>query len=259
MKQINLFSITKLLASASLEFHNSVCKIIETFSDIVASLGSLVGEYKEAIELQQRAANKDRGLSNTRALKEKDELRDALLSRFFKAASDFARSPIAGEKAAGQTVSDATSRFRGLMGYERNKQTGEVKTMIIALKQPTVWDAADVLNLRPLIGQIEEANTDFETEMNARIESESQKENLNTTEQRKITEGVYAQVVQKINAVSIVSPTTETDDCIDRLNALIEEYNRTIASMRAGGSGNEKRKKKETPDSESSGTGGLKL
>ena len=120
--------------------------------------------------------------------------------------------------------------------------------MMIDLRQPAVWDALSVMNLDRLAEQIENANTDFETEMNTRIEGESQKEKLIAAEQRKATEAVYAQIVQKINALSVVQPTAETDNCIDRLNALINEYNRTIASMRAGGTGNESRKKKETPD-----------
>ena len=248
MKQIAVFHLTRLLAAASLEFHNSVLGIVSAFGGVVASLGNLTDQYRDAIELQQRAANKERGLSNTQAINEKDEARDAFLSRFFKAVSDFARSPIADEKAAAQTVNAAVSRFRGLTGYERNKQTGEIRTMLIALRQPAVWDAADVLGLHRLIEQIETANTDFETEMNIRIEAEAQKEKLNFAEQRKATEAVYAQIVQKINAVSVVQPTDETDNCIDRLNALIDEYNRTIASMRAGGTGNESRKKKENPE-----------
>ena len=39
--------------------------------------------------------------------------------------------------------------------------------------------------------------------------------------------------------------SAETDNCIDQLNALIEQYDRTVSRMRAGGSGNEKLPKKD--------------
>ena len=251
MKKINLFKITRLLAATSLGFHSSAYNIIAMFGGIVGVLGSLMDEYGEAIELQKRASNKRRGLANTHAINEKDKVRDAFLNRFFKLVSDFARSPVAGEKATAQVVNDAVLRFRGLMGYERNKQTGEIGSMMLSLHQPAVWDALCVLRLDHIVEQIEAANADFEAEMNIRIEIESQKEKLVAAKQRKATEAIYTQIVQKINAISILQPTTETNDCINHLNALIKEFSRVIANMRAGGSGNEKRKKKETPDNES--------
>ena len=246
MKQIKTFGLTNLLASASLEFHNSAHNVISSFGAIVATLGNLITDYQASIQLQQRAGNKDKRLANTRAIAEKDKVRDAYLNRFFKSVSDLLISPVAGEKAAAQIIDDAISRFRGLSGYEMNKQTGEVKNMIITLRQQQIWNAAVQLGLDHLAEQIDSANADFESEMNTRIEDESQKEKLNTSQQRKATEKIYAQIVQKINAVAIVTPSAETDGCIDKLNALIEEYERTISSMRSGGAGNEKRKKKDS-------------
>ena len=247
MKQIVTFYQTRLLASASLEYHTTALNIITGFGSVVSNLGKLTDDYREAIELQQRAANKHRTLVNTNAITEKDKLRDVYISRFFKILNDLLISPVAVEKAAATTIFSVVARFRGVSGYERNKQTGEVRNMILTLKQPDIWDAAGTLNMRLIIEQIENANLEFEREMNIRIEGEAQKVKLNAAQQRKATESIYTQVVQKINAVAVVSPSNETDSCIDRLNALIEEYNRTIASMRIGGTGNEKRKKRVKP------------
>ena len=245
MKQIINFGITRLLTSASTEFHNAVFNIIFQFPSLVSALGSLVDDYHESISRHQRAANKDKNLANTRAIAEKDKARDTFLQRFFKSVADLARSPIAEEKEAAKTVGEATKRFHGLTTYEMNKQTGEVKNMIITLRQPAVWNAVVVLNLDGLVDRIENANIEFEVEMNTRVESESQKEKLITSKERKAAEAIYAQIVLKINATAVVMPSPETDNCIDLLNALIESYARTISRMRAGGSGNEKRTKKD--------------
>ena len=99
-----------------------------------------------------------------------------------------------------------------------------------------------------IVENIGSANAEFEREMTIRINAEAQNENLNAAQQRKHTEGIYLQIVQKINAISVIQPNNETENCTDLINALIDEYNRTIASMRTSGSGNEKRKKKETPN-----------
>ena len=248
MKQIKIFYLTRLLASASFAFHKSALAIISSFGGFIASLGTLLDDYTEAINLQQRAATKSRGLANTAALNEAEKIRDAYLNRFFKMLSDFMISPIADEKTNALTINNEVSRFRGLTNYERNKQTGEVINMLEVMQQPAIKKALTALGMESVVANIDSSNADFEREMEIRINAEAQNEKLIAAQQRKNTENVYALIVQKINALAVVQTTDEIDECIDRLNALIDEYNRTIASMRAGGSGNEKRKKKDTPD-----------
>ena len=249
MKKIRTFSLTNLLESASVAFHTSVTAIIAQFATIIGTLGSLLADYKESIDAQQRAGNKDMRLANTRSITEMDKTRDTYLRRLFKYVADFLRSPDATEKANAQVVSDAISRFRGLMEYEMNKQTVEMQNMLTVLHTNPVMQAAIDLGLTDLVNKIADANAWFQGEMDARVMDESKKEKLNTKEQRKITEGIYLQIFDKINAMANLMPSTETDNCIDQMNALIDQYARIIAHMRSGGSGNEKLPKKGEDDS----------
>ena len=244
MKKINSFGLTKLLASASVAFHSSAAGIIAKFATIVNTLGNLFPNYNSAIETQQRAGNKDVRLVNTRSITEMDKTRDTYLRRFFKYVADFAKSPDPAEKANAQIVSDAVARFQGLYGYEMNKQTIEVQNMITVLKTQPVMKAADELGLTDLVDKITDANTYFQNEMDTRVTGESKKEKLNAKNQRKETENIYLQSIDKINAMANLMPSPETDECIDNLNALIEQYDRVVSNMRSGGAGNEKLPKK---------------
>ena len=244
MKKIRTFSLTALLESASVAFHSSLAAIIAPFATIVSTLGSLLPDYNASIETQQRAGSKDVRLANTRSIAEMDKTRDTYLRRFFKYVAELLRSPDATEKANAQIVNDAIARFRGLMDYEMNKQTVEVQNMTTALRANNVMQAVDDLALTDLVDKIADANTWFQGEMDARVMDESKKEKLNTVQQRKTTEGLYAQIIEKINAMANLMPTAETDECIDQINALIDQYARIITHMRAGGSGNEKLPKK---------------
>ena len=250
MKKIRTFSLTHLLESASVAFHSAVVEIVSLSSTIVSSLGSLLTDYKASIETQQRAGNKDPRLANTRSIAEMDNVRDAYLKRLFKYIADFMRSPIEAEKENAQMVSDTLKRFEGLMSYEMNKQTVEVQKMITVLRTDPEMQAVADLGLTDLVDKIDEANTSFQDEMNVRIMDEAKKEKLNTIVQRKITEGIYTQIFEKINAMAIIMPPAATDDCIDQLNALVDQYARIIAHMRANGSGNEKLPKKEEEQEE---------
>ena len=250
MKKIKVLRLSRLLASASVAFHSSVEGIIFLFTTINTTLGALLLDYKTSIQLQQLAGNRDLRLANTRSITENDKVRDTYLRRFFKYIADFLKSPDAAEKDAALIVSDAISRFRGLMDYEMNKQTVEMQNLVTVLRTQPVMQAVADLDLTILVDKIADANAIFQGEMDTRIMDESKKIKLNTIEQRKETERLYLQVVDKINAMAILMPSSETDNCIDQLNALIDQYDRVISGMRAGGSGNEKLPRKETPSNE---------
>jgi len=248
MKEIKSFKITKLLGLASVEFHSLVTSILLTFMGVFDSFKDLINEYAKSVDLQQQASNKNMRLANTDAINEKDKVRDAYVSRFFKSVKDFQRSPDTGEKKAANIIYNEISRFEGLTSYEKNKETGFIKNLLITLQMPDVWNAVNTLRLEILFDQISEANADFEREMNIRFEGELLKDDLNAKQQRKMTEDLYNKVIKHVNAYALVNPSGDTDECIDRINVLIDEYERTIAHMRPGGSGNESLPKTEKPE-----------
>ena len=249
MKTIKKFGLTKLLVAACIEFHDSVVSIISTIPAIVSALGDTLGEYKDKIVALKSAANKETRLTNTRAVTEKDNVRDALLSRFFKYVTDYLKSPLDNEKSAAQTIEDTISRFRGLVKYEMNKETGEIKSMIDSLRPQPVANALLTLGLDSLVQKIEDANNDFISEMTARVDGEAKKSKLNTREQQSAARIAFDNVTKKINAIAILTPSADSDKCIDQINALIDAYDRTISHMRSGGAGNESLPKKDVEDS----------
>ena len=248
MKQIKSFGIARLLIAACAEFHKSVVKMISAVPSIVTFLGNLFPEYQQAADELQQAIGGSSRLVNTRKLTEKDKARDAYISRLFKSIKDLMRSPTDWEKTYAELIWDAISQYEGLAGYEMNKQTSMVRNLLTALAVTEVEAAVRAIRLDLLVRQIADSNNEFATEMNVRIEGEAKKGKVDARKQSRLTNKVYAQVVQKINAIAIVSPTTDTDELIDKTNALVEEYQRVIKNMRPGGSGNEKITKKDTPE-----------
>ena len=53
MKKIKTFSLTKLLASTSVEFHSVILGILMTFRDVIPQIQSLLERYQDAIKSQQ--------------------------------------------------------------------------------------------------------------------------------------------------------------------------------------------------------------
>ena len=251
MKTIKNFNLSRLLVAACIEFHDSVVSIISMVPALITALGDTFSDYKNEIAALKDAANKSIRLANTRAVTEKDKVRDALLRRLFKYVADFLKSPIESEQQAAQIINDVISRYRGLADYEMNKETGEIKNMLSALRPQEIVQATTALHLDGLLETIEDANYDFINEVTVRVDGESKKSKLNTREQRLATRAAFEKVTQKLNAISILTPTADSDNCIEKINSLIDVYDLTIVRMRAGGSGNEKLPKKEkTPEEE---------
>ena len=240
MKKIKTIRLTRLLVSASVEFHSVTLGILMPYRTSIVQIQSLLERYQTAINLQQLAGNKNPKLSNTREIAEKDKARDLLMNRFFKTLKDFLKSPIEEEKRFAQILYDEVSRFEGIASYEKNKETGEIKKFLSAIQPSNIWDAICVLRLDYLIDQIIGANNEFDYAMKIRAEGESQKTTLNAAEQRKITENIYLELVEMINALALVSPSAKINECIDQINVQIDEYERVISHMQRGGSGNEK-------------------
>jgi hypothetical protein len=247
-KKIKSIGLTRLLASASQTFHSTIAKILGEYEPIKTTLGVLLVQYNNNINAQQKAASKDLRLSNTDEVQGKDKARDGYFKMFVASVENFLRSPDAEEKANAKIISNIMTRFKGLDKYEMQKETGEIDNMITALRVREVFDAVLELGLDSALEKLDDANNDFRKAVNERYAGELKKNKNIASEQRKLTEATYLEIVEKLNAFAIAVPSEELDKCIDRLNIVIDDYARTIAHMRSGGSGNEKLPKKEEPE-----------
>ena len=245
MKEVKSFKMTRLLELASVEFHSLALGILILFDILTEQFRHLTDEYQASIDLQRQASNKNMRLVNTDAINEKDKTRDAYISRFFKSVKDFQKSPNAEEKAAANTLYNEVSRFEGMTNYEKNKETGETRKLLIAVQRNDIWPSIGEIGLENLINQIAVANDEFDAAMHVRVEGEAKKITINTREQRKNTEKIYLQVADIVNATALITPSDNVSKCIDEINSWINEYERTINHMRRGGSGNEELPPKE--------------
>ena len=249
MSQIDKFNLTKLLSSASLEFHELITGIISGKASVVSILGSLFADYKESVRSQWKASGKNPRLVNTDEVEDSDKQRDVYVNRFFKTISEMLKSPDEDERNNAKIIENVIAQYRGLSAYERNKETAEIKKMITALRPQPIMEAVLNLSLDGLLEKIDDANYAFINAMNVRFEGEEKRIKTNAREQRKVTEKLYAEVVTRINAFAIATPSADLESVISGINAVIEQYSRIISHMRAGGSGNEKLPKKSEEDS----------
>jgi len=248
MAQIKKFSFTRLLDGAVAEFHNAFIVIVIAFGLAKLSLTKQFIDYQKTSDKLNELVNRSRKLANTQELAKADGFRDRVTKRLFKLAKDFLKSPIPEESAAGATLWNSISNYEGLTTYEMNKQTALTKGMLTELMKPAAVAAVNVLNIGSLLQQIVRYNSEVEALMADRVEKQSKVDKITVLEQRREVTSSYEEVVRHINAKATLTPNEELEELIVKINTHIEQYERVATYMRAGGSGNEKRTKKEEKD-----------
>ena len=248
MTQIESLALSRLLDAPFTGYHMSVFSIIQIFDMSELRIQQLIPVYEQEIQTLDLAMGKSYRKENTQLITKTDALRDRLTNRFFNEAKFLKNSPVESEKEDGTILWNAISQYEGITRYEMNKETVLLKAMFRDLDKTEVLEVVVRYNLQDMVNQIKQYNSEVEALLADRVAKQSEITKVETLEQRKVVTNVYNDIVKTVNAVAILEPTAAVIDFIQRVNALIEEYRLVIAHMKSGGSGNEKRKKKENPE-----------
>ncbi|MDL2299882.1 DUF6261 family protein, partial [Bacteroides sp. OttesenSCG-928-E20] len=105
--------------------------------------------------------------------------------------------------------------------------------------------------LRKANNKLNEMMSDRATEAETRNVTLS----ISTKEQRRVVDGIYNQILERINATAVLQATPELEEFIVVQNGLVKQYKSVAKKQRAGGTGNEKGtggkpEEPETPEEE---------
>lgn len=248
MYQIKSFSISHLLVGASYQFHDTTVRLIIQSTPEALHLEELFPQYKTEVDKYMLAINKSKRLANTKEITEADNARDYYLRMFFKIVKTLQKDPV--DNNTGDLLWSVISPYEGIWNNEINKQTSQAKGLLRDIKDSIKEDILEEVGLLKYFFNIENFNKEVEYQMELRIKDEAVKESVNTKQQAKAVELIYAQIVKVVNAFAIASPSEAVEKFIQLQNANVDEYKRVISGMRPGGSGNEKGGKKKEGEEE---------
>lgn len=245
-KQIETFSMSRLLVGAHYDFHNSVYNYIRTATAEALHVEAQATEYSELLNQQLVLINQNKKIAFTEELAELDRERDLWLGQLNTAVDSAAISPDATKAAAGKKLKNVLSPYRGIAGNEYTKQTSQVKGLLRDLGTDSMTDAIDALNLGATIQKLRQANNAFSAKYDERVTTEATRtrSDVTTDENRKAIDAVYQSIVQVVNAFAIAATTTAIDTFVDTVNARIDLAKGVVTRQRAGGTGNEKQTQK---------------
>ena len=243
-KTIDSFGISNLLVGAHYEFHRSTnAAIVETTPEALM-LTELAPRYATELATLFQFVNRAQGSVLSKKIEETDRERDVLLSEIFAIINNAAKSPIAARSQPGLLLQRIIAPYRGIQGNEKNKETAQIRGLLrdLGATEENI-DAQDALAIAPLIQEVKKLNNRMADYLEERgVESGTRAATLkgDTDQQRKVVDGIYRAIVNRINAVAELQTTPAVDAFIDAQNGRVIEYKNVLTHMRAGGTGNEK-------------------
>lgn len=242
-KQIQTFSMSRLLVGAHYDFHASVYNYIRNATPEALHVEAQAAAYLDLLNQQLVLINQNKKIAFTEELAELDRERDRWLGQLFAAVDTAALSPNATTAAAGKQLKNILSPYRGIAGNEYTKQTSEVRGLVRDINGSEATAAINTLTLGPVIQALRQTNSAFADMYDQRVNTESARTRSTVTadDNRRAIDAEYQSIVQVVNAYAITDMTAAVDMFIDQVNARIDLVRGIVSRQRSGGSGNEKR------------------
>lgn len=181
--------------------------------------------------------NQSRISDETAQMLDVDQQRDDLVVYTTSTATQMAKSPIAAQRAAAETVRNILKPYIGIYKSANQQETAQIDGMLADLAKPGIPELVQTLGLTEVIATLREANTLYATLTAQRTNNKAASIKENSAVVRLRMDALYDDMTTMAFVQSVAAPTAETAAFVNNLNALINEtsalYNQRIAAAKA--------------------------
>ncbi|MDL2212522.1 DUF6261 family protein [Bacteroides sp. OttesenSCG-928-D19] len=232
--EIKRLALSRLSAPSHYEFHRTVLEDITQASPGLLNVDEVIPLYAQEVETLFKVINRRRSSALTGKIAEADRHRDGLIGEFFTIIDAAVTSRIAARRPPGKLLKEVIASFRGMAHNEITKETALLRVLIINLGTTQAIEAMQALGLETFPSELLEANNHLATLISNRGNEWAAQADINgikTGPQRKLVDKLYRSIVQMIDARSVVFPSPELSEFIDRQNAVVGQYKRVLGRM----------------------------
>lgn len=181
--------------------------------------------------------NQSRISDETAQMLDVDQQRDDLVVYTTSTATQMAKSPIAAQRAAAETVRNILKPYIGIYKSANQQETAQIDGMLADLAKPGISELVQTLGLTEVIAALREVNTLYTTLTAQRTNNKAASIKENSAVVRLRMDALYDDMTTMAFVQSVATPTAETAAFVNNLNALINEtsalYNQRIAAAKA--------------------------
>ena len=225
----------KLTHDEHVAFHSEAKIFIEKCSAAKIFAAKIVEDYVAELEKEIVVVNRMNKSELTSQLEAKDAERDDAIFTFFAMVDLAKRSRVQLKKEAYDALSFILEGYDGIERLAYSAESSKVSAMVADLKSAKFASHIAELNLNRTLSDIEELNNEFialDAQRTADIPEKKETDDI-----RARVDSLYAQIMDKLNAVVILMPndgssltleqTPEAVTLVSDLNNLIDKTNAT--------------------------------
>lgn len=234
--QIESFSITKPTLAAHSQFHDQVDQEIAKYDVTVLHLEELAPLYTTAVTAERTAVNRPTAFSETPQMVDADHKRDLAISMVFSIVNLYSKSTQENEIAAAQRMHAIVAPYHGIQAHEYYRETTEINGLLTALSTALPADIT-LFNLNSAIEQITTHNNTFKQlilERSGDMQTRTPVRITDSLELRRNCDNFYHQIIQRVNAFAIASPSPELETFAVAINVIILQLQHIIANQGKG-------------------------
>jgi len=231
--KIKRFSITQPSLAAHSLFHDQIDEEITKYDLPVIQLEELAPLYTIAVAAERAAVNRPTAFSETPQMVEADHKRDQSITMLVGIINIYGKSTQENEIAAAQRLHAIIAPYHGMQAHEYYRETTETNGMLAALATALPADIA-LFNLSSVIEQIATHNTTFKqliAERKGDVIVRTPVSITDSQELRQAADALYLQMVERVNAFIITTPSPELETFAVAINAIITHIKLVIANQ----------------------------
>lgn len=221
---------SKLPVGSHNAYHREIVDEIVKATPEVLHIETLFASYQEAVELEQALIKQVAGSAYTTTVTDANERCDLWLRVFFEAQKAFMIAPAGSETLKhAEALKPIVGTYDGIHRHEQSRQVTETNGLLTAVATgEEVVAAVEALGLKPVFDQLRIENDRLEAAIRARNLEDADllkaHGGLTASDQRKVVDNLYQQVVAHVNAYAIVEPSEAIENFIIEATATADYY-----------------------------------
>lgn len=232
--KINDLGLTRLTLASHAQCHQEVVALIEAVTPEKLHLEALAPQYAAAVTAEQQVVNRPTAYAETAAMQQADHVRDLTISLLFNLVDAYALSPKDAQQKSAHTLVTLLLPYRGIQAHEMHRQTTETSGLITALGEAAPVAALTALGLTALPEALDDANSDFLTAEAQRDKEALRRQPVSQADSKQLrlqADALYHQIVDTVNAYTLIQPTAEITDFVARMNVIVDKYRNVVANQ----------------------------
>jgi hypothetical protein len=223
-KKVTRFQYKNLRNEAHVQFHDTFVGLVNKFNSSILDIKPQFDAYLLLLATEKSALDVVRKSALTEAIDEQDTMRDSIFRGFDNAVRSALNHFDPSKREAAKTIRVALDKYGNIAAKPLDQETAVLRDMIAQLRTPACAPAVEQLMLSEWLERLEAENEHFDWLMMQCCEETAAQSHVNMRAARTAVDHDLREILDRLEALALVSPNDIHEPFFNELNAVMEHY-----------------------------------